>query len=394
MHNRQLQNLRRRLKSSVPAVAGEPVPVDVGTGTPVQPAAAASGPATDIPLEYTADASNLVKLPANVSIENIRVDGADLVLEQADGTLVTIKDAAANVPTFVIGDVEVPRVALLAALEASGVDVAFGADGSIAAASGGTAAGSSGGNFAVPPGGIGDGFDLSDLLPPTALAFPQYQGRELYASVNADPLFGSFTVRLSEEGLDGANPDNEGSEDETDAKLITGNFAATDPNGHPLTYSLGVPDAGIKSGGVDVVWDLVSPTLLEGKVGDTVVIRVTITNASYQIELIGPFDHTNAEVEDELSIVIPVTVEDPFGGSVTANMTVVIEDDSPLLNGVAARQHRHRSMRRRAGSPAGFDPLGISVTSAGPVLVFTPSFGADGPAAAGDIVYALDCHKP
>ena len=163
-------------KEPVPAVAGEPVPVDVGTGTPVQPGAAASGPATDIPLEYTADASNVVKLPASVSIENIRVDGADLVLEQADGTLVTIKDAAANVPTFVIGDVEVPRVALLAALEASGVDVAFGADGSIAAASGSTSAGSSGGNFEVPPGGIGDGFDLSDLLPPTALAFQQYDG--------------------------------------------------------------------------------------------------------------------------------------------------------------------------------------------------------------------------
>ena len=88
------------------------------------------------------------------------------MLEQADGTLVTIKDAAANVPTFVIGDVEVPRVALLAALEASGVDVAFGADGSIAAVARQHLPGSSGGNFEVPPGGIGDGFDLSDLLPP------------------------------------------------------------------------------------------------------------------------------------------------------------------------------------------------------------------------------------
>ena len=121
-----------------PAASGEPVPVDVGSGTPVQPGAAA--PANDTPLEYTADASNVVKLPANVSIENIRVEGSDLVLEQADGTLVTIKDAAANVPTFMIGDVEVPRVALLAALEASGVDVAFGADGSMAASPASTSA--------------------------------------------------------------------------------------------------------------------------------------------------------------------------------------------------------------------------------------------------------------
>ena len=364
--------------------------MDVGSGTPVQPGAAA--PETSTPLEYTADASNVVKLPANVSIENIRVEGSDLVLEQADGTLVTIKDAAANVPTFMIGDVEVPRVALLAALEASGVDVAFGADGSMAASPASNLPNSSGGNFEVPPGGIGDGFDLSDLLPPTALAFQLYDGEELFASVNADPLFENFAVTISEEGLDNANPDDVGSDDTTNAKIITGNFGATDANGDPVTYSLGpVINAGIKSGGVDVVWDLVSPTLLEGKVGDTVVIRVTITDASagdFQIELIGPFDHLASGIEDDLAIVIPVTVEDPFGGAKTANMTVVIEDDSPLLNGVALGSTAVLD-ETSAGSPAGFDPLGISVTSAQPILAYTSSFGADGPAAGDSIVYAI-----
>src|SRR5690606_1823371 len=97
-----------------------------------------------------------------------------------------IKDAASNVPTFVIGDVEVPRVALLAALEASGVDVAFGADGSIAASPGNNLPSSSGGNFDVPPGGIGDGFPLTDLLPPTALAFPRYEGRELFIGLEEE----------------------------------------------------------------------------------------------------------------------------------------------------------------------------------------------------------------
>ena len=62
-----------------------------------------------------------------------------------------------------------PRIALLAALEASGIDVAFGLDGSISV--GPDAASSSGGNFGVPAGPIGDPFDLSDLLPPTALSF-------------------------------------------------------------------------------------------------------------------------------------------------------------------------------------------------------------------------------
>ncbi|RVC02369.1 hypothetical protein EN883_16420, partial [Mesorhizobium sp. M7A.F.Ca.AU.002.06.1.1] len=150
--------------------ASEPVPVDVGGGAPVKPEAPAEAktlPAA-APHEYVADASHVVRLPANASIDNIKVDGQNLVLEQADGSVIVIKDGALNVPTFIIGDVEVPRVALLAALEASHVDVAFGADGSISAGPGGSNS-SAGGDFSVPPGGIGDGFDLSALLPPTAL---------------------------------------------------------------------------------------------------------------------------------------------------------------------------------------------------------------------------------
>ena len=95
-----------------PSASGEPVPVDVGSGAPVQQSAGNPALGADALVEYTADAGNVVRLPTNVSIENIRVEGSDLVLEQADGTLITIKDAASNVPTFIIGDVEVPRVAL------------------------------------------------------------------------------------------------------------------------------------------------------------------------------------------------------------------------------------------------------------------------------------------
>ncbi|TIS63233.1 MAG: hypothetical protein E5W93_04015, partial [Mesorhizobium sp.] len=107
---------------------GEPVPVDVGKGTPAQgadnaqganqpapdakaPAAnapAANAAASNVPHEYHAEAGNVVKLPANVSIDNIKVDGHNLVLVQPDGSEIVIKDGALNVPTFIIGDVEVP----------------------------------------------------------------------------------------------------------------------------------------------------------------------------------------------------------------------------------------------------------------------------------------------
>lgn len=370
----------------------DPVPVDAGSGEPVQatqPTAAA--PMQAMPTEFVADASNVVHLPASISIDNIKVDGNNLVLEQADGTLIVIKDAAANVPTFLLGDVEVPRVALIAALEAGGINVAFGADGSFTA--GGGSAQGSGGNFEIQAGGIGDGFDVSDLLPPTALMFPQYAGRELDAGVNAEPEFLGFSIRLSEEGLSGGNRDNGPNPfDTTNERVFTGNFGATDSNRDPLTYSLGLPDplvnAGIKSHGADIVWNLVSPTLLEGRVGDVVVVRFTITDANkgdYKVEILGPVDHPRAGIEDVLGIVIPVTVKDPFGGSATANVTLQVEDDSPRFVdfGTGATAILDETT---AGTPGGFP---ISVNSSGPVLDFVSNFGADGAAAGGGIVYSL-----
>ncbi|PWK76757.1 DUF5801 repeats-in-toxin domain-containing protein [Aminobacter sp. AP02] len=380
------------VQDQIMAQAADPVPVDAGSGQPVQavqPAAVAPLQAT--PSEFVADASNVVHLPANISIDNIKVDGNNLVLEQADGTLIVIKDAAANVPTFLLGDVEVPRVALIAALEAGGINVAFGADGSIAA--GGGSAQGSGGNFEIQAGGIGNGFDLSDLLPPTALMFPQYEGRELVAGLNADPEFTGFSIRLSEEGLSGGNRDNGPNPfDTTNERVFTGNFGATDSNGDPLTYSLGLPDpvanAGITSHGAAVVWTLVSPNLLEGRVGDEVVVRFTIADAkagSFQVEILGPIDHPSSGIEDVVGIVVPVTVKDPFGGSATANVTLQVEDDSPEISGVrlGATAILDETI---AGTPSGFP---INVTSAGSILSFSSTFGADGAAAGGGVVYAL-----
>jgi len=225
------------------AAPAEPVPVDVGSGAPVKQdtPAEAKAPATAAPHEYVADASNVVKLPADVSIDNIKVDGHNLVLEQADGSVIVIKDGALDVPTFIIGDVEVPRVALIAALEASHVDVAFGADGSISAGPGGSNS-SAGGDFSVPPGGIGDGFGLSALLPPTDLAFGQPDNRELFPSLRPDstpsiidltPSVDGGDTIVNEKGLP-ASSGSEGSGEAQDSspntdqsEINTGTFTIT-----------------------------------------------------------------------------------------------------------------------------------------------------------------------
>ncbi|RWG68564.1 type I secretion C-terminal target domain-containing protein, partial [Mesorhizobium sp.] len=181
--------------------------------------------------------------PANVSIDDIKVDGHNLVLVQPDGAEIVIKDGALNVPTFIIGDVEVPRVALIAALEASHVDVAFGADGSISAGGNGSPS-SAGGDFSVPPGGIGDGFGLSALLPPTALAFGQPENRELFPSLlkpDSTPSIGTIgEASVNEAGLpphgglpagSGEIADGDSGNNSNTSETTSGTIGFTSPDG-------------------------------------------------------------------------------------------------------------------------------------------------------------------
>ncbi len=125
----------------------------------------------------------MVRLPEGVSIENIVVDGANLILVQPDGAAITIWNAAVRIPTFVIGNVEIPQVALAAALEANGINVAAGPDGQLSVVADSP---SSGGNFNAPDGNIGDAGPVIDLLPPTALQFGLTPRTELFPDLRRD----------------------------------------------------------------------------------------------------------------------------------------------------------------------------------------------------------------
>src|SRR5690606_14348642 len=94
-------------------------------------------PQQNLPAEVTPDANNVVHLPAGVTSDDIRVDGTDLVLVQADGSEIRILGASLDIPTFVIGDVEVPREVLLAVLSDNGINVAAGPDGTLSVVGGG-----------------------------------------------------------------------------------------------------------------------------------------------------------------------------------------------------------------------------------------------------------------
>nr|WP_309402673.1 DUF5801 repeats-in-toxin domain-containing protein [Aminobacter niigataensis]WMD00576.1 DUF5801 repeats-in-toxin domain-containing protein [Aminobacter niigataensis] len=391
-----LSEVQLLAQATEPAAKADPVPVDAGSGQPIQaaqPNATPAAPATAA--EYTADASNVVHLPANISVDNIKVDGKNLILEQADGTEIVVKDAASNVPTFMLGDVELPRVALIAALEAGGVDVAFGPDGSISVGPG--SANSSGGNFEAPIGGIGNGFDLSALLPPTALQFPQYEYRELFpgARRNRAPEMLDFAVRVSEEGLQNGIKDDSGSSDTTDQAIATGPFSATDADGDPLSYTFGVPSlpagmADLYSGNDKIEWIGQGTSQLIGMANGLPIITITATGDSYSIVLSGPINHPIGGSEDDLTLVIPVTVSDGKGGTATANMSVTIEDDGPSVTGtVAASSVTLDETNARQGDGSGFGAP-INATSAAAIISATLAFGADDAAASGATVYGIE----
>ncbi|MGZ9719582.1 Ig-like domain-containing protein, partial [Rhizobium miluonense] len=83
------------------------------------------------PIQIVPDNGNVVHLPPNTSIDDIHVEGRNLVLIQADGTRIVIINGALNVPTFLIGEVTLPQQAVVAALQQQGVNVAEGPDGSV-----------------------------------------------------------------------------------------------------------------------------------------------------------------------------------------------------------------------------------------------------------------------
>ncbi|RVD52933.1 hypothetical protein EN750_28000, partial [Mesorhizobium sp. M7A.F.Ca.ET.027.03.2.1] len=310
--------------------ASEPVPVDVG-GAPVKPEAPAEAkaPPAAAPHEYVADASHVVRLPANASIDNIKVDGQNLVLEQADGSVIVIKDGALNVPTFIIGDVEVPRVALLAALEASHVDVAFGADGSMSAGPGGSNS-SAGGDFSVPPGGIGDGFDLSALLPPTALQFGLLERRELFpsivdrqVSVTATSLLAP-TEAASEAGLDGGGAQSPGSEALTDNETSsTGTISIDAPDGIGSIVINGVTVTSVNQQ-IPGEYGYLTIVSFNPSTG-AIEYNYTVTESVIHTDQTAGYDPNNDTVPDNFSI----TVTDVDGDSASTTFAVAIVDDAP-----------------------------------------------------------------
>ncbi|WP_113152805.1 DUF5801 repeats-in-toxin domain-containing protein [Nitratireductor sp. OM-1] len=282
-------------------------------------------PAASLPAELAADADNVVRLPQGVSIDEIRLDGNNLVLVQPDGSTVTILNAALKVPTFLIGDVEIPELALAAALQANGIDVAAGPDGALTVVS--AASQSGGGGFNTPNGDIGDAGPVIDLLPPTALQFGTLERRELFPSIRENDFpelsivsLGTPPGQVNESAL------ASGSGGGTTSTL--GNVLV-DPGGDGLG-SLVVTNAS----GVSV--DVTNGGTIQGVYGELIV--TPNGDGTYGFEYVlttNTIDHANAgqtEADDVVTDTFDFVVTDGNGDTASDELTVTITDDGPAID--------------------------------------------------------------
>ncbi len=314
------------------APAGEPELIDPATGAAVKDAGTA--PQTPpMPTEVSADASNVVHLPAGASIEKIKVVGTDIVLEQPDGSTITIHNAALKVPTFLIGDAEIPRETLVAVLGENGINVAAGPDGSISVVSNQ----SSGGEFAGANGDIGEAGPAIGLLAATALQFPTLETVEFLPPTldpndapsiipdgNSDPS-GIFVSdrQVDEAGLASGSRAGDGS------ASVTGIFTISDPDGAGDVASLTINSQTFAIGGL----------VGQSVAGQFGVLTITaydpatgVAQYTYELTLAvtGSGVNPGANVEQDRDI-FTLTVTDGDGATGTATLRVDVVDDIPVI---------------------------------------------------------------
>ncbi len=261
-------------------------------------------------LALVPDANGQLELPAGVSLDDIRVAGRNLIVKMPDGTEMVIIDGAVFVPQFVIDGVAVPPLNIAALLIGQEPTPEAGRPTS------------SGGNFADPVGDIGDPFARGDLLPPTQLAFPEPEEREIIPSlVDEEPTVAiitpdqpagsvSATARVDEAGLPARGSEPEGSNAAANVETTTGSIVFDAPDGLGSITLNGVAVTAV------------------GQVFVTPQGRLTITsiadgNIGYSYSLAD--NTTNPNITDVFAVVIT----DSDGDTATADLTITIVDDVP-----------------------------------------------------------------
>ncbi|QEL24126.1 type I secretion C-terminal target domain-containing protein [Bosea sp. F3-2] len=324
-------------KTEAPASAPAPV-------TPTPPSAGSATDVTPPAVHFDAAASKVVRLPQGTSLDNIEITGKDIVLKQADGRTIVIDNGASNVPTLMVGDVEVPAETLAAVFDRQGIIAAAGPAGAQA-----SSIGSSGGNFSVPNGSVGSFFGLTDLLPPTDLQFPTLEQRELGAvrgqSVGPSSLSSTASLVLAEAALSSgsasARTDEIGRATlsfDTGTLPVTGVRFAADL-GSLQTETNGLP-------GADIIWVRLSDTTVVGRVGgvDTVLLQIEPATGQeigtigvvVMTTLLGPVPHVPGAGLQAVDLGSIGVVVETGAGAAQGSVQISVSDDVPTVTAAAA----------------------------------------------------------
>jgi VCBS repeat-containing protein len=303
-------------------------------------------------LPLTADGQ--LVLPAGVGLDDIKVVGRDLVIQMPDGTQMIVPDGAVFVPQIVVDGVAVPPLNIAALLIGQEPVPEAGRPQS------------SGGNFADAVGDIGDPFALGDLLPPTALAFPEPEEREIVPDlvdeepttiiITPDQPAGSInaTASVQEAALPARGSEPSGSNSTSNAETTTGSIVFDAPDGLGSITLNGVAITAVGQTFVTPLGTLTINSIAAGNIG----YSYTLT------------DNTTAPSSND---VFAVVVTDSDGDTASANLTINIVDDVPTA--------RNDTDSVAAGSYA--PQTGNVVSGAGTT---SGSAGADTPGADGAVV--------
>ncbi|TCM80958.1 DUF5801 repeats-in-toxin domain-containing protein, partial [Rhizobium sp. BK068] len=330
------------------------------------PAAPQTVAANAHPAEIVPDQNNIAHLPADVSIDDIRVEGNNLVLVQADGTEIVIVNGALHVPTFLLGEVELPQQAVIAALEQSNINVAAGPDGSYSASA---APPSSGADFQdTIQQDPNDPTQLAQLLADTQQPDPGPGDRqELFDDLPT--ISDTATLSLTE---------TEGQEGGFETQSVNGTFGFD--GGADVGQITAIQfidsldmDEGTQNGShLDLTSDgkpvviTVDGLTITGSIDGQPVFVLTVTNAAtgaFTFTQFGPLDHPDkgqAGLDDVLRLQFSYTVTDKDGDSATGTASIDINDDAPIANTGATS-----TVEDEAVNGGNNESDGLSVTASG-----------------------------
>ncbi|GAA4029632.1 hypothetical protein GCM10022281_06030 [Sphingomonas rosea] len=311
----------------------------------------------------------VVVLPAGVELSDIRIVGRDLLIMLPDGTQMVIVDGAVFVPQLVINDVQVPSTNLAALLieqeprPASGVPQ------------------SSGGNFIEPVRPLDPGTPLGDLLPPTQLGYTPPEFRDTAVAPNRRPEVGTNPlIQMDDDALAGGNAGGIG--DDPNGVNVSGVLSGSGGDGQ-LTFALAT--TGAPAGFTYVAG--ANGSLLVQQNGVTVLtVTLNAQSGEYTVTQNAPIAHPAGGDENNVVFTFDYTVRDVDGDTAAGTFQVNVDDDTPVLAGVAGGAGVTLD-ETSAVTPSGFP---ISATSSSAVVVGNGlSYGADGKAATDGISYSI-----